>query len=71
MDLGLVGVDNAIELELDMVRPLEGVGVTGEGDALVLDVQLELILGDVGNDNGDVDEVLLGVGGGRALGPGD
>jgi len=71
VDLAVGLVDLGEELELEVVRPLERVRVAGEGEALRLQVELEVGGWDIGNADGKVDEVLLGVGSGRALSPED
>jgi hypothetical protein len=69
--LGLGGVDLGVELDVELVRPLQGVGVTLEGDALGLDVELQVGGGDIGDGDGQVDEVLGSIRGAGALGPED
>lgn len=71
VDLALGGVDLAVELELDVVLSLQGARGAGEGEAGGLEVELDLILGDVGDGDGEVDEVLGGVGVGGSLRPED
>lgn len=67
--LGGVDVDVAVELELDVVGGLLGLGVAAEGEAAGLEVDLGL--GDVGRGDREGDVVVLGVRGGGALGPDD
>lgn len=69
--LGGLLVDLGVELELHVVVPLQAVGVAGEGQAGGLDVKLQAGGGHVGDGDGQVDEVLLGVRAGRALRPED
>lgn len=69
VDLGGLLVDLGVKLELQVVGLLEGVGVAGEGQTRGLEVELEALLGHVGDGDGQVDEVLLGIGAGRALCP--
>ena len=71
VDLAVLDVDLAVEGELEVVGCLLGVGETLEVQAIGLEVQLEVVLLHIGNDNGEVDEVLLGVRVGRALSPED
>lgn len=69
VDAALGGVDLGVQLELDMVRLLKGGGGAGEGDGGGLEVELQVFFGDVGDGDGQVDEVLGGVGRRGALGP--
>jgi hypothetical protein len=69
VDLGVLRVDGLKEVELEVVLALQGGGSTGEGKLLGLEVELNLILGGIGDGDGEVDEVLLSLVGGRALGP--
>lgn len=69
VDLAGGGVNLGKELEVDMVLALESARGTGEGESRGLDVQLDVVLGDIGDGDGEVDKVLVGVGAGRALGP--
>lgn len=71
VDLAGLGVDLGEELELDVELAFEGAGRSREGQARGLEVELQAVLGDVGDGDGEVDEVLAGVGGGGALGPED
>lgn len=71
VDLALGGVDIGIELEVDVVLALERLGGTGEGEGVGLEVQLDVILRDVRDRDGQVDEVLAGIGGRGALSPED
>ena len=71
VDLALRGVDLGVELELDVVLALEGPRGAGEGQRRGLQVELDAVLGDVGDGDGEVDEVLLRLGVGGALGPED
>jgi hypothetical protein len=71
VDLALCGVDLGVELELDVVLALEGPRGAGECQRRGLEVQLDAFLGDVGDGDGEVDEVLLRLGIGGALGPED
>lgn len=63
------GVDLTEEGEIEVVRSLESLRVTGEGQAGRLQVKFQVLLGNVGNGDGEVDEVLLRVGVGGALSP--
>lgn len=58
VDLALLLVDLGVELEVDLVCPLEGVGVAAEAEALGLQLELEVVRLDVGDVDGEVDEVL-------------
>jgi hypothetical protein len=60
--LALSRVDLGVELELQVVRLLERVRVAGEGQALGLEVKLQIALGDVRDRDGEVDEVLARIG---------
>lgn len=71
VDLARGRVDLGVELELDMVGLLEGVGVTGECETGGLHVQLDIGRWHIGDVDGEVDKVLLGVGVGGALRPED
>lgn len=71
VDLALGGVDIGIELEVDVVLALERLGGTGEGEGVGLEVQLDVVLRDVRDRDGQVDEVLAGIGGRGALSPED
>jgi hypothetical protein len=71
VDLALRGVDLGVELELDVVLALEGPRGAGERQGRGREVQLDAFLGDVGDGDGEVDEVLLRLGIGGALGPED
>lgn len=69
VDLALRGVDLGEELELDVVLAVEGARGAGEDERRGLEVQLEAVLGDVGDGDGQVDKVLGGIRVGGALGP--
>lgn len=71
VNLGAGDVDLLEKLELEVVIALEGSGNSGEGEACGLEVELNVVLGNVGDGNGEIDEVLLGGGVGGALGPED
>lgn len=71
VDLALGGVDLGVELELEVIRALERLRGAREGQAGGLEIELEARRGHVGHVDGEVDEVLLGVGLGRALRPED
>lgn len=64
-------VDLGVEVEDDLVGALQGLGEALEGDAGGLEGDLGLGRVGVGDDNGQVDKVLLGVVLGGALGPED
>lgn len=69
VDLALGRVNLGVELELEVVGPFEGIGVTGEGQAIWLEVQLQVGSRHIGNADGQVDKVLLGIDLGGALRP--
>lgn len=71
IDLALGRVNLGVEFELDVVLALQGARGTGEGQGGGLEVQLQVILGYVRDGDGQVDEVLGGVGVGGALSPED
>lgn len=71
VDLGVLGVDLRVELELEVEVALQGVRVALELERGGLEVQRVLVGGDIGGGDGQVDEVLLRVGVGGALGPED
>lgn len=71
VDLALLLVDLSKELELQLVRPLEGVRVAAEAEALWLQLQLEVGRLDIRDVDGEVDEVLGGILSVRALRPED
>jgi len=71
VDLALLRIDFAIELECNMVISLEGVGMARESDGLRLDVELEFGGLDVRYGDCEVDEVLGFVSCARALSPED
>ena len=71
VDLAVLGVDLGVELKLDMIVALQGVRVAVEGQGSGLQVELEALLGYIGDGDSEVDEVLLGIRAGRALGPED
>lgn len=69
VDFALLRINLSIKLEVDLVRLLESLGVAFEGQALGLEVKLEVGRGDIGDGDGEVDEVLGGIRGVGALGP--
>lgn len=71
VDLALLRVDLAIELKLDIVVSLEGIRVSGEGKGGRLEVELELGCLDVRYANGQINEVLSGLGLVGSLSPKD
>lgn len=71
VDLGVLGVDLRVELELEVEVALQGVRVALEFEGGGLEVQRVLVGRDIGGGDGQVDEVLLRVGVGGALGPED
>jgi hypothetical protein len=71
VDLGRALVNLGVELQFDGVGSLERFGVPGEGERLRLHVDLELAGLDIGDGDGEVDEVLFGISGTRSLGPED
>jgi hypothetical protein len=58
VDLALLLVNLGIEFELDVVGPLERVGVASEDQPLWLQLELEVFGLDVRNVDREVDEVL-------------
>jgi hypothetical protein len=46
-----------------VIGPLEGAGGAAKRQAAGLEVQLQAVLGHIGDGNGEVDKVLLGLGG--------
>ena len=58
--LALFGVDLGIEVKDYVVGSLEGLGVGIEGEALFLNVDLEVLRLDIWDCDGEVDEVLGG-----------
>lgn len=69
--LALLRHDLVVEGHLQVVGALERFAVAGEGQACGLEVQLQVRRWHVWDGDGEVDIVLLGVGGGRPLGPED
>jgi hypothetical protein len=69
--LGLLDVNLGVELKLEVVFALQSGGGAGEGEGGGLEVELEIRGGDIGDGDGEVDEVLGGFAGGRALRPED
>lgn len=69
VDLGVLGVNLGVKLKLEVVVALESLGVTLELKGRSLQVQAELRGRHIGGSDGQVNEVLLRVGAGRALGP--
>lgn len=69
MSLALCGVDFSVESQLEVVSSLEGVRVTSEGEARGLKVKLQVLLRNVGDGDGKVNEILLRVGVGGTLSP--
>jgi hypothetical protein len=70
-DLGLLGVDLGVEVDVDGVCDLLRGGGAFEAKRSLLEIELQVGFGDVGGDNGEVNVVLLGVAAGRALRPGN
>jgi hypothetical protein len=62
VDLAVVDIDLGEELELDVVRLLQAVGLAAEGEAGGLEIKLEVLLLAVGHGDGEVDVVLLWLG---------
>jgi len=62
VDLAGRNVDLIVEIELHLVIPLERLGVTGEGERLRLQIELQLGWLDIRYGDGQVDEVLFGLG---------
>jgi hypothetical protein len=71
VDLALLRVNLAVELQLEMVVSLEGIRVSGEGEGGRLEVELELGCLDIRDANCQVYEVLCGIGLVGALSPKD
>lgn len=69
MRLAVLGVDLAEEGEVEVICALQGFRVALESQGGGLEIELQVLFGYIGNGDGEVDEVLLGVGAGRALGP--
>lgn len=62
--LGSGRVNVGVEIEGDGVVGLLGLGVTGEGQATGLNIELDLLGVDVGDCDGEEDVVLFGLAGG-------
>lgn len=62
-------INLGVKREFDMVCALEGIRVTVEGQGSGLEVQLQVLFGYIWDGDGQVDEVLRGIGARRALGP--
>jgi hypothetical protein len=62
VNLALLLVDLSVELELEVVVSLERVRVAGEGKSLWLEAQLQVGRFDVRYRDGEIDEVLCGIG---------
>ena len=71
VDLAVLRVDLGVKLKLDVIVALQSVGVTIEGQGGGLQVELEALLGYIGDGDSEIDEVLLRIGAGGALGPED
>lgn len=69
VDLAVLRVDLGPELELGVVRALQRVRVAVERQRRRLQVELEALLGHVRYRDGQVDEILLGIGAGGPLCP--
>lgn len=67
MRLGVLDIDLAVELELDVVGGFFGFAVAGEGKAVGF--QIDGGLFGIRRADGEGDVVLLGLAGGRALSP--
>lgn len=67
MRLRVLNVNLGVEFKLDGVRL--GLVAAGKGKLRRLEVELEGLGRDVGDVDGEVDDVLLGLGGGGTLGP--
>jgi hypothetical protein len=70
-DLGLLGVDLGVKVDVDGICDLLRCGGALEAERALLEVELQVCFGNVGCDDGEVDVVLLGVAAGRALRPGN
>lgn len=68
-NLGVLRVNLAVEFKLEVVVTLQCVGVALELQGRRVEVKLVLVGGNIGDGDGQVDEVLLRVGAGGALGP--
>jgi hypothetical protein len=62
VNLALLLINLGVELELDMVISLEGVRVTRECETLWLEAQLQVGRFDIRYRDGEIDEVLCGIG---------
>ena len=71
LELGLLRVDLGEEVEVDGVGDLFRCAGTLEAELGGLQVELQIRLGNIGRDDGEEDVVLLRLGGGRALRPGN
>lgn len=67
MRRGTLRVDLGVEFELKMVGGFLGFRGAAEGETGWLEVEVDLF--DVGGGDGEVDEILLRIAGGRALRP--
>lgn len=63
VDLGLRGVDFGVKFQLDMVLAFQGVRGTGKGQTRGFEIELKIILGNIRDVNGQVDEVLGSIAG--------
>ncbi len=61
IDLGFGGLDLGVELQLHRVRRLLGLREALEAEAAGLDVELDLLLVDIWDGDGEVHMVLFGV----------
>ncbi len=71
MNFAGTDVNLSVELKLNMIVSLEGVGVAREGNGLRLQVEFEIFRLHVRYGYGEVDEVLGGVSLAGALSPQD
>lgn len=71
VETGLFGLNLGVKIQLDFVVYLYGRGVAGEFEVGGLDVQFHLLGVDIWHGDCEEDDVLLGLSGGRALGPED
>lgn len=69
VDFGSLVVDLGVKLQLEVVGLLERIRVAGEGQTGGLEVELQVRGGHIRHCDGQVNEILLGVGTGGPLGP--
>lgn len=64
MDFGVLYIDLFVELQLEVICGLFGFRGAGESQTSRLKIKLERFGGNIRHRNGQVDVVLLGIGGG-------